>query len=639
MSETHYLIVRRLSTESAELRTLLPLLAEKFRLDAFTARQRLLGRGPALLAQGPVEKLQKLVNLVTQHGIEAQVIRPTSPRFAPVRVRQLEVRQDYIEFSSPGPALRLERGARVLALLADLSGQAISKNLRRLMVQNTYQGAAAVTPMDEQELMQVVLRTQPVLDLYILDDEQGVRSALRLVTGGFNPAGLEERAEVSSVGNMRRMIELVKEYAGEFTLNCEFGLAFLPGCQLRKAENGEDVRAANLQGLTRFGWLMSDTLLQKPAEAPSAPAFLLAPGLHQMLRDELGVDEPPSAQEAPTAGPALPAPPTTRSAGSRWSWRRGLGLGGVAGVMMAFFFGVGDRFVHLIVYEGMRTGALPAALSAGFFSGAFYCLRIKRLIENTPTSRIRSLAMGMVELQGHARRKYALVSPATQTACVWYRLRRYRRNQKSGWQMTSQSDSGAVPFLLDDGTATITVDPAGARIKPRVRHEGFPGQEGLLVRSLGGHDTNEKWVEELIHEGTFLYVLGSARPYRTPTLSLAERTREALRELKLDPKALEKYDRNGDGRIDAEEWDLARTAVEEKILREHLHHRETAAPGTTQAVIGRSCSHTRPFIIAQTESEAHLARGYTWTMVGLFSAALATAVWAMKQLLPLIGFG
>lgn len=631
MNEIHYLIVRRLPMENPELRALLPLLAEKFRLDAFTARQRLLGHGPALLAQGPAEKLQKLVNLVTQHGIEAQVIRPTAPRFAPVRVRQLEVRQDYIEFSSPGPAQRLERGARVLAILADLSGQAISKNLHRLMVQNTYQGAAAVTPMDEQELMQVVLRAQPVLDLYILDEEQGVRSALRLITGGFNPAGLEERAELGSVGNMRRLIELVEEYAGEFTLNCEFGLALLPGCQLRKAQNGEDVRGANLQALTRFGWLMSDTLMQKPAEAPTAPVSLIPPGLHQVLREELGVDEQPGSAEPPTAGPALPAPPTTGPTGTRWSWGRILSLGGVAGIILAFFFGSGDRLIHLIVYEGMRTGALPAALSAGFFGGAFYCLRIKRLIENTPTSRIRSLAMGMVELHGHARRKYALVSPATQTACVWYRLRRYRRNQKSGWQLTSQSDSGAVPFLLDDGTGTITVDPAGARIKPGVRHEGFPGQEGLLVRSLGGHDTNEKWVEELIHEGTFLYVLGSARPYRTPTLSLAERTREALRELKLDPKALEKYDRNGDGRIDAEEWDLARSAVEEQVLREHLHHRETAAPGTTQAVIGRSCSHTRPFIIAQTQSEAHLARGYTWSMAALFGAALMTAVWALTR--------
>jgi hypothetical protein len=35
-----------------------------------------------------------------------------------------------------------------------------------------------------------------------------------------------------------------------------------------------------------------------------------------------------------------------------------------------------------------------------------------------------------------------------------------------------------------------------------------------MVRSRGGTDTNEKWVEELIPEGTFLYVLGSARPYK-----------------------------------------------------------------------------------------------------------------------------
>ncbi|WP_305044672.1 GIDE domain-containing protein [Geoalkalibacter sp.] len=636
MSETHYLLISRAGSETQEMRALLPRLAEEFRLDAFTARQRLLGRGTALLAQGARPKLEKLAALLDEHGMAAQLVRPTPPRFAPIRMRRLRIQQDYLEFSTPGAPLRLERGERVLAILADLSGEAIGKNLRRLMVQNTYQGAAAVTPLSDEELRRAVLRAQPVLDLYLLDAEQGVRAAVRLVAGGFDPSGLEERATSSSVGNMEQLLDLVREYAGEFILRCDFGLALLPGCQLRKAENGEDVREVNLAALTRFGWLMSDSVLQRAAlEETRAPGLVIPPGLEELRREIAAQDAP--ATEPPASGGVLPPPPRARAPRGRWGWRRIFGTGAAAGTGLALLFGGEGRLVHLIVHEGMRTGLLPAAVSAGLFTAAFYCLRIKRLIENTPTSRIRSLAMGMVELNGHARRKYALVSPATQTACVWYRLRRYRRNEKSAWQLISESDSGAVPFLLDDGTGTITVDPQGARIKPTVQQEGFPGQEGLLVRSLGSDETHEKWVEELIHEGAFLYVLGSARPHRTPGPSLTERTREALRELKLDPKALEKYDRNGDGRIDAEEWDLARAAVEEQTLRDHLHQRENAAPGNTQAMIGRSCSHTRPFIIAQTESEAHLTRGYTWSMAALFAAALGAAVWALKQMLPLFG--
>ncbi|WP_305041987.1 GIDE domain-containing protein [Geoalkalibacter sp.] len=630
MSETHYLLVSRTLAETEEMRALLPRLAEQFRLDAFTARQRLLGRGTALLAQGARKQLEKLAALVTQHGIAAQLIHPTPPRFAPTRVRRLQIRQDFLEFSTPAAPLRLERGARVLAILADLSGQAIQKNLRRLMVQNTYQGAAAVTPLSDEELLRVVLRAQPVLDLYLIDDAQGVQTALRLMSGGFDPSGLEERAGPSTVGNMEQLIALVREYAGEFTLHCDFGLALLPGCQVRKSENGEDVHEANLAALTRFGWLMSDRVLQRPMpEIAQAHGLPIPPGL-DILRAEIAAQDSPVAEQPPT-GAILPPPPAAIPSRRRWGRRHIFSGSAVAGAALAVLFSGDGRLVHLVVHEGMRTGLLPAAVSAGLFSGAFYCLRVKRLIENTPTSRIRSLAMGMVELNGQARRKYALVSPATQTACVWYRLRRYRRNEKSAWQLTSESDSGAVPFFLDDGTGNVTVDPQGARIKPTVKHEGFPGQEGLLVRSLGSGETNEKWVEELIHEGAYLYVLGSARPYREQSLSLAERTREALRELKLDPKALEKYDRNGDGRIDAEEWDLARAAVEEQTLREHLHRRESAAPGTTSVVIGRSCSHTRPFIIAQTQSEAHLTRGYAWTMTALFAAALAAAVWAMTS--------
>jgi hypothetical protein len=248
------------------------------------------------------------------------------------------------------------------------------------------------------------------------------------------------------------------------------------------------------------------------------------------------------------------------------------------------------------------------------------------------------MAMGMVELHGRARRKYALVSPATQTACVWYRLRRYRRNRKSGWQLFRQSDSGAVPFLLEDGTGAVTINPEGARVSARVRHEGFPGQEGLMVRSWSGTDPDEKWVEEVIHEGAFLYILGTARPLKKVGPSLGERLREALRELKNDPQMLKKYDRNGDGRIDTDEWDAARADVEEKILHAQLRQRQTPQSGSATVEIGRSYSHTRPFIISQTESEVHLTRSYTWSMAGLFLGALFAAVWALKNFLETVGF-
>ncbi len=73
-------------------------------------------------------------------------------------------------------------------------------------------------------------------------------------------------------------------------------------------------------------------------------------------------------------------------------------------------------------YHAFASGAIPAFIAILALWYGFYLLRMKRSIENTPTSKIRSVAMGMVEVKGKAIRKHALVSPMTQTSCVFYRL-------------------------------------------------------------------------------------------------------------------------------------------------------------------------------------------------------------------------
>ncbi len=60
--------------------------------------------------------------------------------------------------------------------------------------------------------------------------------------------------------------------------------------------------------------------------------------------------------------------------------------------------------------EAFETGAAflwrPACCS-----GMAFISPDERQIENTPTSRVRSVAMGMVEVKGQAIRRYALLSP------------------------------------------------------------------------------------------------------------------------------------------------------------------------------------------------------------------------------------
>lgn len=56
-----------------------------------------------------------------------------------------------------------------------------------------------------------------------------------------------------------------------------------------------------------------------------------------------------------------------------------------------------------------------------FFKG-FQWFRLKRLIEDIPTSKIRSIAMGLVEIAGRALpyKDEILISPITKQKCLFY---------------------------------------------------------------------------------------------------------------------------------------------------------------------------------------------------------------------------
>lgn len=655
-----WLIVQPAAAADERLTSLLPGLSG-LGFDAYTARQRLVGHGTALLARGKRSLLEKAATLLHAHRFAHWLIAPTTPGWVPERIFALRVSEEAISFTCRNAEVAFPRGSRILAILADLSGKMPEKQLQRLLAQNAYRGVDYLSLGGEEEIYREILRGEPILDLYRLSAAGEAQQGVRLYPGRFDPKGLGALATYSAAGNLEAALTLVKGQAGRFSLHTDFGLASLPDCRPRRPEPGVDHRRESLAALTRFGWLMVDlarardrhqgdgqaeealaatlpTTLLSPllATEPLAPAqpalaaVAAAGGLGLPLPEEEGVaGEEVSPAPPPTRPIGLPAPPeTTREGGTRRdlaAW-----LTGALGTAVALLLAGGWDLLSFVWHRGVRTGMLPAVLSAAFFLAGAQALRWKRRIENTPTSRVRSLAMGMVEVHGRAVRQYALVSPMTHLACVWYCLRRYRRD-RHGWRVSSTRSSGAVPFLLDDGTGRVRIDPRRATVRARHREEGYGGGGGLYFTGLGG-SSDEKWVEEVIAEGTPLYVLGFARS-RRPSGSLAERTREKLRRLKGDRQALGRFDADGDGRISPEEWETARSSMEQAALREQLA--ETAPRRQEeQAVIGPPPGRLLPFIIAETESEAHLSGRYGRAAAVLLTVGLLCAAWAAAVLLP-----
>ncbi|MEK6817103.1 MAG: GIDE domain-containing protein [Nanoarchaeota archaeon] len=102
-----------------------------------------------------------------------------------------------------------------------------------------------------------------------------------------------------------------------------------------------------------------------------------------------------------------------------------------------------------------------------FISG-FKWFRQKRTIENMPTSKVRSLAMGLVEVYGKAMpyRGKMFKSPFSSEKCLWCRwtVEEYRSNGKHSSWVTVRNGVMSNYFLLDDGTGEVVVDPDGAKI-------------------------------------------------------------------------------------------------------------------------------------------------------------------------------
>ena len=158
-----------------------------------------------------------------------------------------------------------------------------------------------------------------------------------------------------------------------------------------------------------------------------------------------------------------------------------------------------------------------------FFNG-FRLLQRRRLILDTPVSKIRSASMGTVELSGLAVGPYTLVAPVTAKTCYYYRTLIWELKQcgRSKQWVKVAGECMHVPFFLDDNTGKIMVDPRGAELDLHLDfHQEFcdsfftfkeevPSNVGMVLSRHGIQTTNKIKVEEFcIKPKNALFVIGT----------------------------------------------------------------------------------------------------------------------------------
>lgn len=158
------------------------------------------------------------------------------------------------------------------------------------------------------------------------------------------------------------------------------------------------------------------------------------------------------------------------------------------------------------------------------FIRGFKVLQRKRLLQNTPESKIRSASMGLVEISGQAVGPYTIPAPACGLDCFYYRtiaweLRQSGKNKE--WVKVAE-ESLHVPFFLDDGTGRLLVDCNGAEtdlhrdFHEQYRHSFFSADDAVpdgILSFLARHGVSSehelKVDEYCIKPKNFLFVLGT----------------------------------------------------------------------------------------------------------------------------------
>src|SRR5947199_24357 len=151
-------------------------------------------------------------------------------------------------------------------------------------------------------------------------------------------------------------------------------------------------------------------------------------------------------------------------------------------------------------------------------------LQRKRLILNTPSSKVRSAAMGLVEINGLATGPYTMPAPISAVPCYYYRTMawRWERRGKSSEWVKVADESLHVPFYLDDNTGRVLVDPRDAEMDiHRDFHEEYSHSlfsthievpatvSGFLARHAISTDNKIKIEEYCIKPKNALFVLGT----------------------------------------------------------------------------------------------------------------------------------
>jgi len=212
-----------------------------------------------------------------------------------------------------------------------------------------------------------------------------------------------------------------------------------------------------------------------------------------------------------------------------WFWVLFFGLAlAIGGIVFVSGIGKTMRTAQWIRPPDQLFLYLAAGTVGGFGLSVYGWLvhQRKRLIESIPTSTIRSLALGLVEISGQAQSEEGLLStPFSGLPCVFYSYaveEHVGSGKHARWETIAKGTS-EQPFVVRDATEQVLVAPLGAELilpDERTYRNDWLGE--LPSTTIAGLNrlgiSTERWIgnktlrcrEAFIQPEEQVYVLGTA---------------------------------------------------------------------------------------------------------------------------------
>lgn len=353
------------------------------------------------------------------------------------------------------------------------------------------------------------------------------RCAVRINRYKLNYSGLKKASKYSKQENFKTLLELVRNLSESYVQDEDYNFSYTPGRETSLFEYAGLCCILSNEGMLSFNY--PESLINKDysPEEPSVYDFkykIYSPG--DIIKPKIGI------ARLNLPGHLLYPP-----------------------VFLLFILAVSLKtgFLQLFIFS------LPAA-SAYMVYMFLKMLKLLIFVEDIPSAKIESASIGLNEIRGTVLEKNSIPSPVSGLKCAYFKytkLVRTEEDSKVKWEASEIGEYLPECIFIEQNGKRLEIETKGAVFNLHNRHE-YSRKFNCYYQQ--DYNPDVKYIEENIPVAADIYAMGSI-----VMKDRAEELRAYMRTKKADFEFVGQFDEDGNRRIDLDEWENMKAAIEKEF--------------------------------------------------------------------------